>query len=140
MPTLTETLQLQSEHLTKLKGLLDQELHLISSRDAEALISLVKEKEILLDQIQETDLQINAEYSALGENIPEAIKSLIQDIKSLVEDCKHKTAVSQKAVEQGQLRLEHLRTLLIESRTKESMTYDKSGRASGMSKGKGISA
>lgn len=140
MPTLTDTLQAQSEYLAKLKLLLDQELRLISSRDAEALISLVKEKEILLDLIQETDTQINLEYTALGDTVPESIKSLIAQVKSLVEECKYKTAVSQKAVEQGQLRLEHLRTLLIESRTKESMTYDKSGRASGMSKGKGISA
>lgn len=140
MPNFTDTLSQQAQNLTNLKAMLDTELELISSRDAEALIQLVKDKEELLDLIQETDHQINEQYRALNDNIPPSIKTLIEQIKSLVEDCKYKTSVSQHAVEQGQLRLEHLRSLLVESRTKESMTYDKSGKASGLSRGKGYSA
>lgn len=140
MPELTEILTSQSEQMAELQSLLDRELSLISSRDAEALINLVKSKEVLLDQIQQTDDQINRLYSALDGNIPDSIEQLINLIKSQVEECKYKTAVSQKAVEQGQLRLEHLRSMIVESRTKESMTYDKSGKASGLSTGKGISA
>jgi flagella synthesis protein FlgN len=140
MTELTKTLDVQADNLSQLKVLLEKELELISSRDAEALILLVKDKEVLLDQVQEVDAKINQLYLALDGKIPEVVTEQIDHIKNLLDECKYKTAVSQKAVEQGQLRLEHLRNLLVQSRTKESMTYDKSGKASGLSKGKGISA
>ena len=65
---------------------------------------------------------------------------LFNKAKEMVVQCQFRTKINQTAVEQGQLRLEHLRNLLLESRAKESMTYDKSGRTRGGSSGGGISA
>ena len=42
---LEQLLEQQIDNLVHLSGLLEQELHLISSRDAEALMNLLKEKE-----------------------------------------------------------------------------------------------
>ncbi len=50
------------------------------------------------------------------------------------------TDVNQVAVEQGQLRLAHLRNLMMEVRAKESLTYDKAGKKKGGFSGKGVSA
>lgn len=48
--------------------------------------------------------------------------------------------INQKAVEQGQLRLTHLRNLMLEVRAKESLTYDKSGKPNASRSGSGVSA
>jgi flagellar biosynthesis protein FlgN len=117
---ITPALKIQIEHLDQLQLILENELHLISTRDPEALINLLKSKEALLDQIQQQD------------QIAMAKNSLAQ--------CQFRTDINRTAVEQGQLRLEHLRNLLLESRAKESMTYDKSGKTRGGSSGKGVNA
>ncbi|WP_100642178.1 flagellar export chaperone FlgN [Alteromonas facilis] len=146
MPNLEEALSDQLHNLKHLQLLLESELHLISSRDAESLMNLLDEKQTTLDAIQATDDQISALYAELGD--PETAKKklskeasdMLDEATQLLEQCRFRTSVNQKAVEQGQLKLEHLRHLLLETRAKESLTYDRSGKPQGGSKGKGISA
>ncbi|UAA39468.1 flagellar protein FlgN [Paraneptunicella aestuarii] len=137
--SLTEVITQQIALLSKLKMLLDSELQLISTRDAEALLNLVEQKQKVLNEIQEQDQRISELYDP---NKPQSdeVSALFEQAKSLLEDCKYSTEVNSKAVEQGQLRLEHLRKVLIEARNRESMTYDKSGRAQGGTALKGIKA
>ncbi len=73
-------------------------------------------------------------------DIPETCDELLEACKQVLFECKYLTQINAKSVEQGQLRLVHLRNLMMELRAKESMTYDRSGRTSGDSSGKGISA
>ncbi|WP_289028048.1 flagellar export chaperone FlgN [uncultured Paraglaciecola sp.] len=142
MLELKTTITAQNTNLQELQQILETELHLISSRDAEALISLLNTKETLLATIQEQDLVISKIYSRASQELKDnpEITSLFDDAKELVSQCKFRTQINQTAVEQGQLRLEHLRSLLLESRAKESMTYDKSGKTRGGSTSGGISA
>ena len=97
-----------------------------------------------LDAVQAQDDTIKSLYQSANETVKSdenhAINALFEQAKQLVEQCKFRTSVNQKAVEQGQLKLEHLRHLLLETRSKESMTYDKSGKPKGGTLGKGISA
>ncbi len=132
----------QVENLSHLAMLLEQELHLISSRDAEALMNLLKEKEQTLEDIQQLDETVNKQYADLVAtgSVSDEIEDLIADAKALLEQCQYRTQVNQKAVEQGQLRLTHLRNLMLEIRAKESFTYDKSGKPKSGSSGKGVSA
>lgn len=142
MLELKATITAQNTNLQELQQILETELHLISSRDAEALISLLNTKEALLATIQEQDLVISKIYSSASQESKDnpEITSLFDDAKELLSQCKFRTQINQTAVEQGQLRLEHLRSLLLESRAKESMTYDKSGKTRGGSTTGGISA
>jgi flagella synthesis protein FlgN len=141
MAEIIDALEVQTSSLGRLKQLLENELHLISTRDAETLISLVAEKETLLNQIQEQDTVIERLYlSNEAFASDEAVTNHINQIKDIVSECRYLTQINEKAVEQGQLRLEHLRNLLTESRAKESLTYNKSGRPTGNSKGTSISA
>ena len=135
-------LQQQIANLEHLALLLEQELHLISTRDAEALMNLLKEKEQTLDTIQQSDIAINKQYQALVKEtaVPDDVSELIAKARKLLEECQYRTAVNQKAVEQGQLRLTHLRNLMLEVRAKESLTYDKSGKPKGSGLGRGVSA
>ncbi len=132
----------QIEQLSLLGELLEKELHLISTRDAESLISLLDEKAVLLEEIQALDAQVEQSYSQADDdtkNHPE-IEARLADAKAQLENCKYRTDVNEKAVEQGQLRLTHLRNLMLEVRAKESLTYDKKGKPKGGTLGSGISA
>ena len=128
--------------LLELQLILESELHLISTRDAESLINLLKTKEAILDSVQQQDSLIGSLYAKASQDQKddEELVSLFDEAKVMVTQCQFRTKINQTAVEQGQLRLEHLRNLLLESRAKESMTYDKSGRTQGGTSGGGISA
>ncbi|MGJ8681148.1 flagellar export chaperone FlgN [Paraglaciecola sp.] len=142
MSELKKAITDQHNFLQELQQILETELHLISSRDAESLINLLKNKETLLESIQQQDVVIEKLYiqcDSEQQSNPEVV-SLFEQAKEMVAQCQFRTKINQTAIEQGQLRLEHLRNLLLESRAKESMTYDKSGRTRGGNTGGGISA
>ena len=136
---LTQALIKQVEQLSSLAVLLEKELQLISSRDAESLMNLLDEKTALLTSIQALDGSIERTISDQG-SISEEDEALMTNAKKLLDDCKYRTQVNQKAVEQGQLRLTHLRNLMMEVRAKESLTYDKKGKPKGGTLGSGVSA
>lgn len=142
MSELKKAIKEQHKYLLELQQILETELHLISTRDPESLINLLKTKETLLDSVQQQDTFISRLYSkASQEQKDEAeLVALFNQAKEMVAQCQFRTQINQTAVEQGQLRLEHLRNLLLESRAKESMTYDKTGRTQGGSSSGGISA
>ncbi|MFT6991666.1 MAG: flagella synthesis protein FlgN [Paraglaciecola sp.] len=142
MSELKKAVICQHNFLLELQLILETELHLISSRDAESLINLLKTKEALLDSVQQQDTIIANLYSKANQEQKDEqeLITLLSQAKEMVVQCKFRTTINQTAVEQGQLRLEHLRNLLLESRAKETMTYDKSGRTKGGSPGGGISA
>ncbi len=136
---LTQALIKQVEQLSSLAVLLEKELQLISSRDAESLMNLLDEKTALLTSIQALDGSIERTISEQG-SMSEEDEALMENAKKLLDDCKYRTQVNQKAVEQGQLRLTHLRNLMMEVRAKESLTYDKKGKPKGGTLGSGVSA
>jgi flagella synthesis protein FlgN len=140
---LLDNLKQQNQNLDSLKAILEQELHLIGSRDAESLMSLLSDKEQLLTQIQTLDATTATQYTALVEkkaSIPTEVTTLTETAKELLLQCQFRTQINKTAVEQGQLKLAHLRNLLMELRAKESLTYDKSGKTQGGFLGKGVSA
>lgn len=136
---LTSILQNQVDKLTALSALLERELQLISSREAESLMALLDEKAQLLEDIQKIDAAAEALIDQ-GQTYSEEDDVLTEKAKTLLDDCKYRTQVNQKAVEQGQLRLTHLRNLMMELRAKESLTYDKKGKPKGGTLGSGVSA
>lgn len=136
---LTQALTKQVEQLSTLAVLLEKELQFISSRDAESLMNLLDEKTALLTSIQALDGSIERTINS-QDSLSEEDEALMTDAKKLLDDCKYRTQVNQKAVEQGQLRLTHLRNLMMEVRAKESLTYDKKGKPKGGTLGSGVSA
>lgn len=140
MSDLKSLLQTQIELLETLQQQLESELHLISTRDPESLTRLVEQKAQTLDAIAAQDSAIKQAYDALGSEPDEQTQVLMDAAKAQLKQCKYRTDINAKAVEQGQLRLEHLRSLLLEARAKESMTYDKSGKPKGGTSGKGVQA
>lgn len=141
MPDLKNLINQQIALLETLKVQLESELHLISSRDAESLTNLINEKAQTLEDIAKLDETINFHYNQCDDaSLKQGLTPLFDNAKTIVEECKYRTEVNAKAVEQGQLRLEHLRNLLLEARAKESLTYDKSGKPKGGTSIKGVKA
>ncbi|MBC3766798.1 flagellar export chaperone FlgN [Neptunicella marina] len=138
MSDMRDALNQQQQQLKQLSLVLENELALISARNADALMKLLEDKESLLNDIAEQDRLIARLYPAQEDK--HAFEDDIQLIDKLLEECRYRTDINQKAVEQGQLRLAHLRNMIVESRAKESMTYDKTGQTHSGNKGKGISA
>ncbi len=142
MQSLQSALEQQISQLESLAALLDKELYLISTRNAEDLMNLLQQKEQTLDAIQETDAFLNKHYQVqLSDAQPPAeAEALVARARKTLEQCQYQTQINQRAVEQGQLRLTHLRNLMLEVRAKESLTYDKSGKPNSGRSGSGIQA
>ncbi|MGQ8366350.1 flagella synthesis protein FlgN [Glaciecola sp. 1036] len=133
----------QLEQLSELKDTLEQELHLISSREPETLMQLLKHKEALLERIESQDQAVEILYNrnASAGNITDAAcESLFAECKKVLDECKYLTEINGRSVEHGQLRLVHLRNTMLELRARESMTYDRAGKTTGETSGKGITA
>jgi flagella synthesis protein FlgN len=140
--SLESAITMQLGFLRDLKSLLEQELHLISSREPETLMQLLQDKQALLDKIEAQDSAIETLYArqASKDGVPDSCNDLLETCKQVLFECKYLTQINAKSVEQGQLRLVHLRNFMMELRAKESMTYDRSGKTSGDSSTKGVSA
>ena len=136
---LSQAIAKQVEQLSTLVALLEKELQLISSRDAESLMKVLDEKTQLLTSIQTLDSDIERTLAGSA-SLSQYDEDLMEQAKRLLDDCKYRTQVNQRAVEQGQLRLTHLRNLMMEVRAKESLTYDKKGKPKGGTLGSGVSA
>lgn len=140
MSSLLSAINKQEEQLIALKALLENELHLISSREPETLMGLLKEKEELLNEIEAQDNSISSLFEkvkANGESIDEAVVAM-EKCDNVIHECKYLTQINAKSVEQGQLRLTHLRNLMMELRARETMTYDRSGKTTGDGGSKGF--
>ena len=142
MTSLLSAIDKQAEQLTALKALLENELHLISSREPETLMGLLKDKEEMLSFIEEQDHSISSLFEkakANGESTEDAVAAM-ESCDAIIHECKYLTQINAKSVEQGQLRLTHLRNLMMELRARESMTYDRSGKTTGDAGSKGYTA
>ena len=132
----------QLEQLTVLKTLLEQELHLISSREPETLMQLLKQKDELLCLIESQDEAVEIlhnRFETSGKEISDECHDLLQQCKQVLEECKYLTEINARCVEQGQLRLVHLRNTMVELRSRETMTYDKAGKTNVGGSGGGFS-
>ena len=126
----------QKTALETLRDALESELSLISARTPDALVQVVEQKQLLLDNIAANDKDISHLYTDDAAQQAD-VQQLIADVRKLVEECQYRSDINSKAVEQGQLRLTHLRNLIIESRHKESLTYDRTGKTTPGGKGRG---
>jgi len=127
MADFTIALQQQIELLQTLKKCLDSELELVVSRDADALMALVNEKEKLLNAIDENDALLRSAPLELSQ----AQSELVETGKQLLQDCQKQTQVNALVVEKNQLRLQRIRNMMVSARNKESMTYTNKGKTHG---------
>lgn len=128
---MTDALQQQIQLLTEFKQKLVEEMDLIVASNADGLLSLVNEKEKLLEQINNNDSLLKVAHTSL--ELTQEQRQLAEQGKQLLLQCQQQTEVNARIVEQNQIRVQRLRNMMMATRNKESMTYTSKGKTqSGM--------
>ena len=89
---LSQAIAKQVEQLSTLVALLEKELQLISSRDAESLMKVLDEKTQLLTSIQTLDSDIERTLAGSA-SLSQYDEGLMEQAKRLLDDCKYRTQV-----------------------------------------------
>lgn len=137
---LTTLLQQQQAQLDALLSLLNHELTALSQREVEQLDALTQQKDALLTTIQQTDQAINQLPSLASYQETDWFKQAVQQLNTLLAQCKHQTAVNQQVLEQSQLTLDRLKHEILSVKGKSGLTYTNKGKPAVEHKSSGIKA
>jgi len=126
--TITESIEQLRQSLQELFSVQQQELDAIVSRQHLDISTYTERKEALLQRITELDgyLAQHPESQQLVEN-PELAKQ-VEELQSTLQECQRQNQVNEQVVAVTLNRIQQLRSSLIQSHRKESMTYDGKGR------------
>ncbi len=130
----------QLSQLTQLEALLDTEKEVLQQQNPDALIHITTEKNNLLLAIQEIDNTIGQSFEFKQEKLAGNFSAELADIQASLVRCKKKNQINGQIIHQSQLSVERMKTSLLESHNKSSMTYDNKGKTSGGLSSLGIKA
>lgn len=130
----------QLSQLTQLETLLTAEKEILQQQNPDALIELTSEKNSLLVAIQEIDNAIGQSFEFKQEKLAGNFADELSEIEAILLRCKKQNQVNGLIIHQSQLSVERMKTSLLESHNKSSMTYDNKGKTSGGLSSLGIKA
>lgn len=130
----------QLSQLTQLETLLTAEKEILQQQNPDALIEITSEKNSLLVAIQETDNAIGQSFEFKQEKLAGNFADELSEIEAILLRCKKQNQVNGLIIHQSQLSVERMKTSLLESHNKSSMTYDNKGKTSGGLSSLGIKA
>lgn len=130
----------QLSQLTQLEALLSTEKEVLQQPNPEALTLLTADKNKLLIAIQEVDNAIGQSFEFKQEKLSGSYSSELAEIAATLARCKKQNQVNGLIIHQSQLSVERMKTSLLESHSKTSMTYDSKGKTSGGLSSLGIKA
>lgn len=130
----------QLSQLTQLETLLTAEKEILQQQNPDALIELTSEKNSLLVAIQEIDNAIGQSFEFKQEKLAGNFSDELSEIEAILLRCKKQNQVNGLIIHQSQLSVERMKTSLLESHNKSSMTYDNKGKTSGGLSSLGIKA
>lgn len=136
----TQLLDQQLKQVTQLELLLLEEKDVLQKLDHQALSQLVESKQTVLTAIETLDQAIK-QAALYQEFIAEtAVADMILAIENKLSDCKDLNDVNGAIIQQSDLAIERMKSALLQSRSKSSMTYDNKGKTTGGTLSKGIKA
>lgn len=130
----------QLSQLTQLEALLTTEKDILQQQNPDALIEITAEKNSLLLAIQNTDNAIGQSFEFKQEKLAGSFSDELADIKAILLRCQKQNKTNGLIIHQSQLSVERMKTSLLESHNKSSMTYDNKGKTSGGLSSLGIKA
>ena len=130
----------QLSQLTQLEALLTTEKDILQQQNPDALIEITAEKNSLLVAIQNTDNAIGQSFEFKQEKLAGSFSDELADIKAILQRCQKQNKTNGLIIHQSQLSVERMKTSLLESHNKSSMTYDNKGKTSGGLSSLGIKA
>lgn len=130
----------QLSQLAQLETLLTAEKEILQQQNPDALIEITSEKNSLLVAIQKIDNAIGQSFEFKQEKLAGNFSDELSEIEAILLRCKKQNQVNGLIIHQSQLSVERMKTSLLESHNKSSMTYDNKGKTSGGLSSLGIKA
>lgn len=121
----------QLQQLQDLTLLLDKEHDVLQHHDPEALNLLTVEKNKLLLSIEQVDQQLAKDAEFLSHKKQGLCDELLTEIEKQLAQCKEKNFINGQIIQHSQFAVERMKTTLLESNSKTSVTYDNKGKKSG---------
>jgi flagella synthesis protein FlgN len=133
MAALQDLLEFQLKNAQSLSELLVQEKLAITQRNSSQIEAVAKQKIALINQLNDTDQRIatHPHVSSLQED--ETLKSLVEQVKSVVLDCQQANQVNGEALSRAQVSFHKLKNLMQQSQGKIGMTYTAEGQTRSIS-------
>lgn len=113
----------QHQQLTALVGLLEAEQTALVERNSNAIETLARDKQQLLQQIADTDQQLKQVWAEHG-----ADSDIRQELDHLLNHCKALNALNGEVIKLSLTSLGRLQQLMSEARGQGSVTYDGKGK------------
>lgn len=138
--TSNEQLAQQLEQVQLLLSLLEQEHEVLQKNSPDALNQITQQKNDLLLAIQTLDQAIGKNPSFLQEKAAGTHDEQLAEIAQTLETCQKQNLVNGQIIQHSQLAVERMKTSLLDSHNKGSVTYDSKGKKSGGLSSIGIKA
>ncbi|MDX2371011.1 MAG: flagellar export chaperone FlgN [Colwellia sp.] len=126
-----ELLAQQFAQLQELEQVITEEKLILQQHEPNALLQISEKKNQLLLSIQNLDQQISINQVFAQDKAAGFLSQELADIESLLKLCQQKNQVNGQIIAQSQLAVERMKTSLLESHNKTSVTYDSKGKKSG---------
>lgn len=126
-----ELLAQQFSQLQELEQVIMEEKLVLQQHQPNALLQISERKNQLLLSIQNLDQQIGINQVFAQDKAAGFLNQELADIENLLTLCQQKNQVNGQIITQSQLAVERMKTSLLESHNKTSVTYDSKGKKSG---------
>lgn len=130
-PQSQELLAKQFSQLQELEQVITDEKLILQQHQPDALLDITEKKNQLLLSIQNLDQQISINQAFAQDKAAGLLSENLVAIEKQLELCQKKNLVNGQIIAQSQLSVERMKTSLLESHNKTSMTYDSKGKKSG---------
>jgi len=134
MPASTQSKELLAQQffqLQKLEQVITEEKLVLQQHQPNALLQVSEKKNQLLLSIQSLDQKITINQAFAQDKAAGFLSQELSDIENLLKLCQQKNQVNGQIIAQSQLAVERMKTSLLESHNKTSVTYDSKGKRSG---------
>lgn len=126
-----ELLAQQFSQLQELEQVITDEKLILQQHQPDALLEVSEKKNQLLLSIQNLDQKISINQVFAQDKAAGFLSQELADIENLLKLCQQKNQVNGQIIAQSQLAVERMKTSLLESHSKTSVTYDNKGKKSG---------
>jgi flagella synthesis protein FlgN len=121
----------QLSQLLALEKLLTREKKILMKHDPQALNEITQQKNQLLLAIKELDGQIGNNPRFLQDKKAGLLQQDLQAIENSLLRCQQQNQLNGNIIEQSQLTADRMKTSLLESKNKSSLTYNNKGKKKG---------
>ncbi|MGL1958494.1 MAG: flagellar protein FlgN [Colwellia sp.] len=120
----------QYNQLQTLEKIIADEKEILQQHDPEALIQISQQKNQVLLAIKDLDQQISYNQQFAQDRAAGKLTQELSNIQALLEHCQKQNQINGQIIAQSQLAVERMKTSLLESHNKASITYDNKGKKS----------